>query len=218
MIREPDAAVCAWPRFPGVLHGRDAPVSRPVRQTSRPPRRVLRTYGAAGAAATPPPPPRSPRTSGFCTRVQTAAIARRPPASLLCHTQTSRLAWRDYGSLGQRQRRDAAAGPVIISPHGIIPSLYREMILKRPEEFKMAALQGIRSLFPDDWNPFYCGFGNRGSDDISYLHVGVPPHRIFTINPAGAPLPLIALTPAHAPACCCHMLAVRWAPNHRTGA
>lgn len=79
------------------------------------------------------------------------------------------------------------AGPVIISPHGIIPSLYREMILKRPQEFKMAALQGIRSLFPADWNPFYCGFGNRSSDDVSYLHVGVPPHRIFTINPSGAP-------------------------------
>lgn len=199
----------AWPRRAGVAPGAADLAAAPAC-----PAHLWR--GRCGGYA--PPPPRSPRTSGFCTRVQTAAIARRPPASLLCHTQTSRLAWRDYGSLGQRQRRDAAAGPVIISPHGIIPSLYREMILKRPEEFKMAALQGIRSLFPDDWNPFYCGFGNRGSDDISYLHVGVPPHRIFTINPAGAPLPLIALTPAHAPACCCHMLAVRWAPNHRTGA
>ena len=75
---------------------------------------------------------------------------------------------------------------MIISPHGIIPSLYREMILKRPQEFKMAALQGIRSLFPADWNPFYCGFGNRSSDDVSYLHMGVPPQRIFTINPSGA--------------------------------
>eukprot|EP00892_Ulva_mutabilis_P011444 jgi/Ulvmu1/8672/UM047_0010.1 len=85
----------------------------------------------------------------------------------------------------KQQDHALPAGPVIISPHGIIPSLYREMIRKRPEEFKMAALQGIRSLFPNDWNPFYSGFGNRGSDDISYLHVGVPPHRIFTINPAG---------------------------------
>jgi phosphatidate phosphatase PAH1 len=80
----------------------------------------------------------------------------------------------------------ACAGPVIISPHGIIPSLYREMILKRPQEFKMAALQGIRSLFPHDWNPFFCGFGNRSTDEASYQHVGVPDHRIFTINPSGA--------------------------------
>ena len=50
----------------------------------------------------------------------------------------------------------------------------------------MAALGVIRSLFPDDWNPFYAGFGNRGTDEVSYMHVGVPAHRIFTINPQGA--------------------------------
>lgn len=32
-------------------------------------------------------------------------------------------------------------GPVIISPHGLLPSLYREMILRRPHEFKIACLQ-----------------------------------------------------------------------------
>ncbi len=37
------------------------------------------------------------------------------------------------------------AGPVIISPDGILPSLFREMILKRPDEFKIASLQ-VRSL------------------------------------------------------------------------
>ena len=89
----------------------------------------------------------------------------------------------------------SCAGPVIISPHGIIPSLYREMILKRPHEFKMAALGVIRDLFPSDWNPFYAGFGNRGTDEVSYLHAGVPDHRIFTINPTGVPpLPAIELS------------------------
>ena len=77
------------------------------------------------------------------------------------------------------------AGPVIISPHGIIPALYREMILKRPQEFKIAALEAIRDLFPDEWNPFYAGFGNRDTDEISYLQVGVPASRIFTINHKG---------------------------------
>ena len=59
------------------------------------------------------------------------------------------------------------------------------MVLKRPHEFKMAALGVIRSLFPTDWNPFYAGFGNKHTDEWSYEHCGVPPHRIFTINPQG---------------------------------
>jgi phosphatidate phosphatase PAH1 len=69
-------------------------------------------------------------------------------------------------------------GPVIISPHGLLPSLYREMI-------KIATLQDIRALFPSDWNPFYGGFGNRDTDEISYRKVGVQPSRIFIINPKG---------------------------------
>ena len=52
----------------------------------------------------------------------------------------------------------------------------------------MAALGVIRGLFPADWNPFYAGFGNRGTDEVSYIHAGVPDHRIFTINPAGVRL------------------------------
>merc|ERR1719174_3385331 len=76
-------------------------------------------------------------------------------------------------------------GPVIISPDGILPSLFREMILKRPDEFKIASLQTIRDLFPEDWHPFYAGFGNRPTDEISYSAVGIPTSRIFTINPKG---------------------------------
>lgn len=76
-------------------------------------------------------------------------------------------------------------GPVIISPHGLLPSLYREMILRRPHEFKIATLQDIRALFPPFWNPFYGGFGNRDTDEISYREVGVPASRIFIINPKG---------------------------------
>jgi len=76
-------------------------------------------------------------------------------------------------------------GPVIISPDGILPSLFREMIVKRPDEFKIASLQAIKDLFPEDWNPFYAGFGNRPTDDISYSAVGIPTSRIFTINPKG---------------------------------
>ncbi|KAI0507576.1 hypothetical protein KFK09_013702 [Dendrobium nobile] len=53
-------------------------------------------------------------------------------------------------------------GPVVISPDGLFPSLYRE-----------------------DCNPFYAGFGNRDTDEVSYLKVGIPRGKIFIINPKG---------------------------------
>ena len=39
--------------------------------------------------------------------------------------------------------------------------LHREVIETKPEEFKIACLKEIRSLFPEDRNPFYAGFGNK---------------------------------------------------------
>ena len=44
-------------------------------------------------------------------------------------------------------------------------------------------MQDIRDLFPEDCNPFYAGFGNRDTDEISYLKVGIPKGKIFIINP-----------------------------------
>lgn len=88
-------------------------------------------------------------------------------------------------------------GPVILSPDRTMAALRREIILKKPEVFKMACLRDIKSLFfsqqksstgehiEDDRTPFYAGFGNRITDAISYRSVGIPPHRIFTINPNG---------------------------------
>jgi phosphatidate phosphatase LPIN len=37
---------------------------------------------------------------------------------------------------------------------------FREVIAKKPEDFKIECLKNIASLFPDK-NPFYAGFGNR---------------------------------------------------------
>lgn len=34
-------------------------------------------------------------------------------------------------------------------------------------------------------NPFYAGFGNNSHDDMAYTEAGVPPSRIFVINPQG---------------------------------
>lgn len=59
---------------------------------------------------------------------------------------------------------------------------YREVIVKRPEAFKIACLQDIRALFPKDRNPFFAAYGNKTTDLLSYRTVGVPMTRIFTIN------------------------------------
>lgn len=89
-------------------------------------------------------------------------------------------------------------GPVILSPDRTMAALRREIILKKPEVFKMACLRDINNLFfldsgsgddgasaDDDRTPFYAGFGNRITDAISYRSVKIPSHRIFTINPNG---------------------------------
>ena len=56
---------------------------------------------------------------------------------------------------------------------------------RNPQRFKIRCLQDIRNLFPSGYNPFHAGFGNRETDVESYLAVGVPQHRVFTINPKG---------------------------------
>lgn len=87
-------------------------------------------------------------------------------------------------------------GPVILSPDRTFAALRREVVLKKPEVFKMACLSDIKNLFfepiegneddnDDDHTPFYAGFGNRITDAISYRSVHIPLHRIFTINPNG---------------------------------
>ncbi|XP_060668605.1 phosphatidate phosphatase PAH1 isoform X2 [Ziziphus jujuba] len=76
-------------------------------------------------------------------------------------------------------------GPVVISPDGLFPSLFREVIRRAPHEFKIACLEDIRRLFPSDYNPFYAGFGNRDTDELSYRKIGIPKGKIFIINPKG---------------------------------
>ncbi|XP_022767462.1 phosphatidate phosphatase PAH1-like isoform X2 [Durio zibethinus] len=76
-------------------------------------------------------------------------------------------------------------GPVVISPDGLFPSLYREVIRRAPHEFKIGCLEDIKKLFPSDYNPFYAGFGNRDTDKLSYRKIGIPNGKIFIINPKG---------------------------------
>jgi phosphatidate phosphatase LPIN len=74
-------------------------------------------------------------------------------------------------------------GPVIMSPNRLVESFTREVIRRKPQEFKIDALRKVRNLFPPDYNPFHAGFGNRETDVISYRAVGLIPQRIFVVNP-----------------------------------
>ncbi|CAD6187034.1 unnamed protein product [Caenorhabditis auriculariae] len=75
-------------------------------------------------------------------------------------------------------------GPVLLSPTSIITAFRREVIERRPEEFKIAALSDLKQLFPTA-NPYYAGFGNRDTDVKSYRAVSVPAERILIIDPTG---------------------------------
>ncbi|ELR23354.1 lipin, Nterminal containing protein [Acanthamoeba castellanii str. Neff] len=91
---------------------------------------------------------------------------------------------RGYISALRQEDVSLPEGPVFTSPNGLIRSVHREVIRRNPEEFKIACLKDIAALFPHG-NPFYAGFGNRPSDAFSYLTVGVPKGKIFTINQRG---------------------------------
>ena len=76
-------------------------------------------------------------------------------------------------------------GPLLLSPTSLVSAFHREVIEKKPEEFKIACLKDIGSLFPSYTQPFYAGFGNKINDVYAYSAINIPPYRIFTINPKG---------------------------------
>jgi len=92
---------------------------------------------------------------------------------------------KDYIFNIRQQGLSLPAGPVIQSPDRLIRSFNREIILKKPQVFKIASLNNIKNLFPQGMDPFYAGFGNRETDAISYREVGVPNGKIFIVNPDG---------------------------------
>jgi len=74
-------------------------------------------------------------------------------------------------------------GPVLLTPTSLLNAFKKEVIEKKPEEFKISCMRDIQNLFPS--NPFYSGFGNRINDVWAYRAVGIPISRIFTINYKG---------------------------------
>ncbi|XP_011635241.1 phosphatidate phosphatase LPIN2 isoform X2 [Pogonomyrmex barbatus] len=76
-------------------------------------------------------------------------------------------------------------GPLLLNPTSLILAFHREVIEKKPEEFKISCLKDIQALFPEGSAPFYAGYGNRINDVWAYRAVGIPIMRIFTINHRG---------------------------------
>ncbi|KAL5014363.1 hypothetical protein ScPMuIL_008633 [Solemya velum] len=76
-------------------------------------------------------------------------------------------------------------GPLLLSPTSLISAFHREVIEKKPEEFKISCLQDIANLFPKPHRPFYAGFGNKVNDVYAYKAMDIPVFRIFTINHRG---------------------------------
>ncbi|KAI8831568.1 Lipin/Ned1/Smp2-domain-containing protein [Chytridium lagenaria] len=91
---------------------------------------------------------------------------------------------RDYLMKIEQGSYQLPDGPVIMSPDRLFTALHREVIQRKPEIFKIAALRDVKGLFGDK-TPFYAGFGNRITDALAYRAVHIPPSRIFTIDPTG---------------------------------
>lgn len=72
-------------------------------------------------------------------------------------------------------------GPVITAYNNTRNALLREVVLRRPEAFKIYILHLIGDAFEPSM-PFVCGFGNRVTDDLTYERLSVPKSRIFRIN------------------------------------
>lgn len=116
-------------------------------------------------------------------------------------------ATRDYLRSIQQGNVKLPDGPLLLNPTSLISAFHREVIERKPEQFKIACLSDIKALFPE--NPFYAGYGNRINvcnlssrlnlylpltfkiiisfvqDVWAYCAVGIPVIRIFTINPKG---------------------------------
>ena len=76
-------------------------------------------------------------------------------------------------------------GPVMCAPDPISTALYREVVARKPEVFKIRCLTRVRRLFDVDINKtrMFAGFGNRSSDALAYKTCGIELDNIYTIDP-----------------------------------
>jgi len=73
-------------------------------------------------------------------------------------------------------------GPLITCPDRMIPAITREVVLRKPHEFKIPTLQAICDLFTPYPQPFVFGFGNRKTDVMSYTRIGLPEDKILLFD------------------------------------
>lgn len=76
-------------------------------------------------------------------------------------------ATRDYLRSIQQGSLKLPDGPLLLNPTSLISAFHREVIERKPEQFKIACLSDIKALFPE--NPFYAGYGNRINVCIIYV-------------------------------------------------
>lgn len=62
-------------------------------------------------------------------------------------------------------------GPLLLNPTSLISAFHREVIEKKPEEFKISCLSDIQALFPSGSKPFYAGYGNRINVNILFYYL-----------------------------------------------
>ncbi|KAJ3270988.1 Nuclear elongation and deformation protein 1 [Terramyces sp. JEL0728] len=91
---------------------------------------------------------------------------------------------REYLAKVEQNQFQLPEGPILLSPDRLVQAFTREVIQRKPQEFKIQCLRDIKKLFGDRL-PFFAGFGNRITDAMSYKSVDIPASKIFTIDPTG---------------------------------
>lgn len=142
----------------------------------------------------------SDATKEYLTHIRQSAVSSADPAvsssvkmanvkrgvSSISSTSTTLAAAEGAPSLRDKGHMfNLPLGPVFTSPDRLVTAFTREVIHRRPQEFKIPSLVSVLELFPQGCHPFYAGFGNRGTDVQAYQAVGIPVSKIFIINPAG---------------------------------
>eukprot|EP00644_Phytophthora_capsici_P001955 jgi/Phyca11/511056/fgenesh2_kg.PHYCAscaffold_74_\ len=72
-------------------------------------------------------------------------------------------------------------GPVLLSPDRLLATHSSNETIDA-EDFKVAALGALRSLFPRDINPFYAAFGTTQTDSVVFTQVGVFSGKVFVVD------------------------------------
>ncbi|KAH7830332.1 putative phosphatidate phosphatase LPIN [Monocercomonoides exilis] len=82
-------------------------------------------------------------------------------------------------------RYSMPVGPVLLSPMSLYSSLRLEVFQRRPDLFKIMCLREVQDCFPSEFGHLYAAFGNRATDTVSYMSVGIPERRVFLLDKQG---------------------------------